>query len=66
MYGRFDPANQDPTNPGRPLPDNFFRPYLGHADINYRSNSVNSNYNSLQLSANRRFTRGLQFGIACT
>lgn len=66
MYGRFDPANQDPTNPGRPLPDNFFRRYLGHADINYRSNSVNSNYNSLQLSANRRFTRGLQFGIAYT
>jgi hypothetical protein len=66
MYGRFDPANMDPTNPGRPLPDNFFRPYIGHADINYRRNGVNSNYNSLQLSANRRFTRGLQFGIAYT
>ncbi|MCS7044121.1 MAG: TonB-dependent receptor [Bryobacteraceae bacterium] len=66
MYARFDPANQDPTNPGRPLPDNFFRPYFGHADINYRYNGVNSNYNSLQLSANRRFTRGLQFGVAYT
>ena len=66
MYARFNTANQDPTNPGRPLPDVFLRPYFGHNDINYRNNGVNSNYNSFQLSANRRFTRGLQFGVAYT
>ncbi|MBI5281175.1 MAG: TonB-dependent receptor [Candidatus Solibacter usitatus] len=66
MYARFDKANEDPTNPGRPLPDVFLRPYFGHQDINYRFNGVWSNYNSFQLSANRRFTRGLQFGIAYT
>jgi hypothetical protein len=66
MFARFDSRNEDPTNPGRPLPDVFLRPYFGHNDINYRSNSVNSNYNSLQISANRRFIRGLQFGVAYT
>ena len=39
-YGaRFDPANQDPTRPGNPLPDNFFRPYPGYGDINYFLNN---------------------------
>lgn len=66
MYGRFDKKNEDPTQAGKPLPDNFFRPYMGWADLNWRSNDYNSNYNSLQVSANRRFTRGLQFGIAYT
>lgn len=66
MYARFDPANFDPTNPGRPLPDVFLRPYYGHNDINYRYNGANSGYNSFQFSANRRFTRGLQFGVAYT
>ncbi len=66
MYARFNPANFDPTNPGKPLPDVFLRPYFGHNDINYRNNGVNSNYNSFQFSANRRFTRGLQFGAAYT
>ncbi len=66
MYGRFDPANQDPTQPGRPLPDNFFRPIKGFADINLQEFSATSNYNSLQVSANRRYTRGFQFGLAYT
>lgn len=66
MYARFEKANEDPTNPGRPLPDVFLRPTFGHQDINYRYNGVNSNYNSLQVSANRRFTKGLQFGVAYT
>jgi len=67
MYARFDPANQDPTQAaGRPLPDNFLRPYLGWGDINLRQNNYTSNYNSLQIAANRRYTRGLQFGLAYT
>jgi hypothetical protein len=66
MYARFDPANGDPTQPGRPLPDNFLRPYKGYGDLNVYENSGSSNYNSLQVSVNRRYTRGLQFGIAYT
>jgi hypothetical protein len=66
MYARFDPKNQDPTQPGRPLPDNFFRPYPGYGNLNMTQWSGTSNYNALQFSANRRYTRGLQFGVAYT
>lgn len=66
-YGaRFLPANEDRTSPGRPLPDNFFRPYPGYTGISWYENVSTSNYNSLQVSANRRFTRGFQFGLAYT
>ena len=66
MYSRFDPANMDPTQPGRPLPDNFFRPIKGYGNMFVYEHIGNSNYNSLQIAANRRFTRGLQFGMAYT
>ncbi len=66
MFARFNPANQDPTRPGNPLPDNFLRPYRGWGDINLRQNVMTSNYNALQVAANRRYTRGLQFGLAYT
>lgn len=57
-------ANQDPTktlttNGANALPTDFYRPYLGFAGISYVEFSENSNYNSLQISANRRFSRGL-------
>ena len=66
-YGaRFDPANQDPTRPGNPLPDNFFRPYPGYADLNFFENSGISNYDALQVQVNRRFSHGFQFGVAYT
>jgi hypothetical protein len=66
-YGsRFLAANQDPTRPGSPLPDNFFRPYPGYGDINFFENNGIADYNALQVQANRRFTRGLQFGVAYT
>jgi hypothetical protein len=63
---RFDRANEDPTTPGRPLPDNYFRRYMGWQDINLRNSGYNYNYNSLQAQANRRFAKGLQMGIAYT
>jgi hypothetical protein len=63
---RFDPKNFDPTQPGRPLPDNFFRPYMGYGDLNVQEHTGSSNYNALQVSANRRFSGGLQFGVAYT
>jgi hypothetical protein len=73
-YGaRFLPQNQDPSktfNPANPaasvLPDSFFRPYPGYNSINYRESSGSSNYHSLQVTANRRYSHGLQFGVAYT
>ena len=62
----FLPSSQDPTNPGRPLPASFLRPYLGYNNITYFAYDSTSNYNSLQASANRQFARGLQFGATWT
>ena len=66
MYSRFNPANADPTNPGAPLPDAFFRPYSGDGDINMYSNGLSSNYNSLQTQVRRRLSRSLSFGVGYT
>ena len=63
---RFNKAFEDPSQPGKPLADNYMRSYLGWGDINLRSSGYNSNYNSLQVSANRRFSKGLQLGVAYT
>ncbi|MCC6856969.1 MAG: TonB-dependent receptor [Bryobacterales bacterium] len=66
-YGaRFLPENADPANPSSPLNDNFFRPYPGYGNINYYENAGSTNYNSLQVAVNRRFTTALQFGLAYT
>jgi hypothetical protein len=66
-YGsRFLPQNADPSNPTTPLNDNFFRPLPGWGNITYNENASTSNYNSLQVAVNRRFIRGLQFGVAYT
>lgn len=61
----FLPQNQDPTT-GKPLTDNYFRPYPGYSNINETFWGDNSNYHSLQLQINRRFSNGLQFGGAYT
>jgi hypothetical protein len=66
MYARFDPANQDPTRPGTVLLDDFLRPYRGYTSMNIGSAWASSNYHALQASVNRRFSRGLQFGVAYT
>jgi outer membrane receptor protein involved in Fe transport len=66
-YGaRFLPQNADPATPATPLNDNFFRPFPGFGSITYNEFSSTSNYNALQVAANRRFISGLQFGIAYT
>jgi hypothetical protein len=62
----FDPRNEDPTNPGRPLPAAFLRPFPGYNDIIVYEYASNSSYHSLQVTANRRFSRGIQFGSAWT
>jgi hypothetical protein len=66
------PQNQDPTkNPNDPLGSsafdaNFLRPYQGYGDITLHQMGGTSNYNSLQVGLNRRFARGLFFGMAYT
>lgn len=61
-----NPQNANPTVANTPLPDDFLRPFPGYGSITYYFNGGLSNYNALQVSANRRFTRGLQFGVAYT
>jgi len=51
---------------GSRLPDEFLRPYRGYGDINVVTWAGTSNYNSLQVQANRRYTRGFQAGLAYT
>jgi hypothetical protein len=66
-YGaHFAAANQDPTSPGKPLPDNFFRPYPGYNNVSLIDDAYTSNYHALLLSIHRRFTNGFQFGLAYT
>jgi hypothetical protein len=61
-YGeRFLASSQDPTVPGKPLPDAFLRPYPGLGNITYREPIGNSSYYALQTQANRRFSHGLEF-----
>jgi hypothetical protein len=65
-YGtRFRPESIDPTT-GTPLPDNFLRPHPGYGDIQYTEMASNSNYHSLQTMVNKRFSKGLQFGLSWT
>jgi hypothetical protein len=63
---RFLPQNADPTNTKVPLPDVFLRPRPGYSDISYYEDAATSNYHSLQVSANRRFSRNLEFGASWT
>lgn len=62
---RFLPSSQDRTT-NRPLPDNFLRPIFGYQNVNYLENSGYSNYHALQVGLNRRYARGLQYGLAYT
>jgi hypothetical protein len=68
-YGaRFLPASIDPTVSGgaTPLPDNFLRPIKGYADIQLIETGGNSNYHSMQVQLNRRFSSSLSFGVSYT
>jgi hypothetical protein len=65
-------ASQDPTLaasavPGATaLPVDFLRPYSGFGNITYWETSISSNYHSMQVSLNRRFTKGLLLGMNYT
>ncbi len=45
---------------------NALRPFLGYGSINLRDMGDTSNYNSLQMSVNQRFRRGLTVGANYT
>ena len=55
-------ANADPTNTKVPLTSAFLRPILGYGNIGILETASSSNYHSLQVSVNRRFAHGIQFG----
>lgn len=61
----FDPRNTDPTT-GRVLPAPFLRSYQGYSGVTYNNYGASSNYHSLQVMVNRRFTKSLQFGTSWT
>ena len=63
-YGtHFLASDIDPTT-GKPLADNFVRPYLGYGTITYNESANSSHYHSLQATAQRRFSHGFQLGSA--
>jgi hypothetical protein len=65
--GRFLPANADPTNGGRPLPDVLLRTkYPGFNTLNTYAEIGHANYHALTASLQRRLTHGLAFGAAYT
>src|SRR5262249_14590951 len=47
-------------------PPDFPHPSRRYGSISYYEMGSLSNYNALQVAVNRRFTRGLQFGVAYT
>ena len=48
------------------LPIDFLRPYQGYGDITYFAFDGRTSFNSLQASINRRFSKGLSFGVSYT
>jgi hypothetical protein len=52
------------ANPG--ISPDFLRPFKGYAAIRTTNNVSNSLYNGLQIDVNRRFSKGLLFGVAYT
>src|SRR5260221_12405981 len=46
-------ANQDPTRPGNPLPEHFFRAYPRYGDLHSFLHTGTTDYNARQLQAHR-------------
>ena len=59
------PQNQNPQT-NTPLNDNYFRPYQGYGGFSQQIFEGNSSYHSLQVTLNKRFSHGVQFGISYT
>jgi len=66
-YGiRFLPQSADVTSPGKPLPDVFLRPMPGYGNVTFYDNAYSSNYHALMVTVDRRFMKGLQYGMSYT
>ena len=73
MFAEYNPANFNPnvaylppnTN-GKNLNDNYFRPLPGLGALRNIDYAGNSNYNSLQVTVRRNFTKHLSYGLAYT
>jgi hypothetical protein len=73
LFSQYNPANNNPnvaflpanTN-GKTLNDNYFRPLAGLGALREIDYSGASNYNSLQVTVRRNFTRHLSYGLAYT
>jgi hypothetical protein len=66
LGAQFQASNADPTNPSVPLSAAFLVPIVGYSSIGYNADAASSNYHSLQLTAARRFAKGVQFGVSWT
>ncbi len=62
---RFNPANLDPTN-NVTLPDDFLRPIVGYSNISIAEDTGISDYDSMQVTVNRRLTKGVSYNVAYT
>ncbi|HYJ87981.1 MAG TPA: hypothetical protein VEW46_18085 [Pyrinomonadaceae bacterium] len=60
------PQNRDPLTAANPRNNDFLRPFRGYGDIQQNTWGGTSNYNSLQVQANRRYASGFQYGVAYT
>lgn len=52
------------ANPG--VNPDYLRPYKGYSSIRVTNNDANLLYNGMQLSLNKRFSKGISFGLAYT
>ncbi|MGH9662668.1 MAG: hypothetical protein ACRD96_29225, partial [Bryobacteraceae bacterium] len=66
LGANFLPQNADPTNRAVALGPAFLRPITGHNNILLAEWASSSNYHSMQVTANRRFAKNLEFGLAWT
>ena len=56
----------DPTNNNQPLPNDLIRPYRGYGNITQREFTGYGDYHAIQVSANRRASTRLAFGVSYT
>ncbi len=73
LFAQYNPANFNPNvgylpsnSSGKNLNDNYYRPLQGLGALTYVDYAASSNYNSLQVSVRRNFTRRLSYGLAYT
>jgi hypothetical protein len=65
-YGaEFLPQNQNPQT-NTPLNDNYFRPFMGYNGVPMQQWNGSSSYHSLQVHFQRRYSHGIEYGVAYT